>query len=423
MLFSLVLHYHNVEVMKKTKLFIVFAMVVCLASCDFIKPKSGGGNTKGDTIANSDAIKKLDTLANVIPTENQVSEKTFEWSFDLLWDVFVAYADLHHGYGFDEEHFSIDTLRKNAEESYGQKLGRHRLSVPLYRVFDCGGEDIITCFKYQDEDQLYVFYESQEGCAGGCLTDVYSYNYDMKSKSLTEVAFPFMPLDIMDFFDELMMLDSPDKTVDPEDPDYKEIKNLFEIDPQYWNCDFMYDFDTEGADFMLGYQGWFCPEEFYVRGKHLAYDWNGHTLVRKPEADVLGTTIYKNGVCGIKRWSIIPDTIAGYNIEQEIYWGEGGKSLKYVITKDDKLIIEIEPFFDYVDTWDYTDQVVAIRVFFEGYQTAEGLHVGSRISDVLAAYPEAQMTEADEEGNVCISQDYIQFMAGEDGVVKMIRVY
>ena len=148
----------------------------------------------------------------------------------------------------------------------------------------------------------------------------------------------------------------------------------------------------------------------------------------------------------LKLGSEIPDKIEGCTIEPVTYMAEGEEQVKYAVKKDGELLAEFEPEFD-LESMEFTKTIGEMNVYSDQYQTAGDFHVGSKINDVLAAYPEA-FTFVAVDGNIYVDVKGTQFMVlpedyegklpevksdegaiiakptfKPDAQVKMIRVY
>ena len=102
------------------------------------------------------------------------------------------------------------------------------------------------------------------------------------------------------------------------------------------------------------------------------------------ETDALfGATITADGVGSLKLGNKIPDTIPGYDVVFIVYEVEEGKEDVIVnIEKDKKLILQIQP--GYVDETDASNDTIAgILVISNQFATADGIHVGSSVHDIL----------------------------------------
>ena len=82
----------------------------------------------------------------------------------------------------------------------------------------------------------------------------------------------------------------------------------------------------------------------------------------------------------------IPTELDGFTIERQTYMGEEGEEFKYVVKKDDELIAELHASYDF-DKDEYTNIISTFEIFSSKYVVEKNLHVGSKVSDVMAAYP------------------------------------
>ena len=64
---------------------------------------------------------------------------------------------------------------------------------------------------------------------------------------------------------------------------------------------------------------------------------------------------------------------------------EGEEAIKYAIKKADELIVELKPGYDYSND-NYNNIIDEIIIFSNKYRDENKLHVGSNVSDVMAAY-------------------------------------
>lgn len=355
--------------MKYVKLFIVLAAVLCL-----------------DTIAKGDTKVNVDAFKNVVPVEDQVSETPFEWNFNLLWEVYLAMCNSQQNGDYClQDEFIVKAIREESGKVYRRQFKKNSIHVSYARC-ECGGEDEMVCFKYVGEDKLYVFEKYEENCAGGCVVDLRSYSYDMKTKTFTEIEHPFLPLNGMDFFDELILVDCPNKIVSEEDSNSGEAVNLFEFDPDFFDCEFTFDFDEEEADMMVRFTGWNCPEKYERRGSRLAYDWDGNTFVRKPEADVMGWHFSAgDGFYSMSFGSKIPEKIEGFSVGCQLLEEDGLEWKETLIFNGWEEVMSIMPEYD-DESGRFTNKVGIIDLYSSRYWSTEGLHVGSLVSDVLGIH-------------------------------------
>ena len=104
--------------MKNTKLIIAMAVALGLASCDFIQPNT------------NEAVAKVDVVADdVLPEKEKVTEATYEWDFDLMWQVFMAMP--YQGYDMDKAD-TVQAVRQRTKQAYDVQRKKNYLSVETY---------------------------------------------------------------------------------------------------------------------------------------------------------------------------------------------------------------------------------------------------------------------------------------------------
>lgn len=109
----------------------------------------------------------------------------------------------------------------------------------------------------------------------------------------------------------------------------------------------------------------------------------------------------------------IPDKIEGCTVEPVTYMAEGEEQIKYAVKKEGELLVELEPAFD-LESMQFTKTMDVMNVYSDQYQTKDNFHVGSKINDVLAAYPEA-FTSLAMDGNIYVDVNGTQFMVLPEG--------
>lgn len=392
--------------MKYIKFLVVLGAVLCMVSC----------GTQPQTDNDTEQAPKENNSAISTPVAKKADVKTpFEWNFDLLWEVYLSETTRQeYGYTNLSDENVAQWVRKKAEKDYRRQVQKNTLRVAVDDLV-CESTTEIACFKYQGEDKLYVFRWFEEGCGGGCLTYVHSLSYDMKTKSFTEIAHPFMPLESSDFIDGLLLVDLPEP--DPEEWDYEDQKRMFTIDAEDIDCKFDYDFGSGVADLLLRLDDWYCPNEFVSRGNWLAFDWNGKTFVRKPEADVPGASFDTyHGFYSLKFGSEIPESIEGFAIEPKQHDKAGSKWMEYDVIKDGKVVLGIVPKYDY-DEMEYTNEVEIIDIHSPLYYSSEGLHVGSPVADVLGAFFDRTEMKLTAGGAIVITFEGAQFFVDKSDFV------
>lgn len=148
----------------------------------------------------------------------------------------------------------------------------------------------------------------------------------------------------------------------------------------------------------------------------------------------------------LKIGSEIPEKMYGFTIEPISYMAEGEEQIKYAIKKGGELLAELEPDYDF-ESASFTNTISVINIYSDQYQNEKNFHVGSKVSDVLVAYPDL-LTSLTVKGEICLDADGTQFMVAPeefdgklpevtsdegaiiknptfkpDAKVKMIRIY
>lgn len=396
--------------MKNTKLIIACALAFCLASC-----------------GNQSEPKK--DLQNGKTNETIVSGTPYEWNFDLLWNIFISVPDNYKPSFMLRLNDNYASVEKEMKSYFDQHPDENVLYVRDTDDDGCLQSAEIHCYKYDNADKVFVHYLKWEECEPSVNSADLSFAYDLNDGSLTEVARPIAKLGMMDFYDDILLADLSQK-------DKEEFKSQGE---------YGYSFFVEGADF-LEYYYWY-ERELSQRSNGLAFVWNGHEFVRKPEADVCGLAIYDDGFCSLPFGSDIPEQINGFTIEPKTYRVGEEEQTMYTIKKGGELVMEIEPEIDYY-TMEATNTVGVVNIYSDRYQNAEGFHVGSNINDVFEAYSDMLTTGLAPDGNLYVDLGGIEFVvpkeefSGElpelscdegeliadpsfkpDAKVKMIRLY
>lgn len=98
----------------------------------------------------------------------------------------------------------------------------------------------------------------------------------------------------------------------------------------------------------------------------------------------------------------IPTELDGFTIERQTYMGEEGEDeVKIVVKKDDELIAELLP--------DYSNNIRSFEIFSSKYVVEKNLHVGSKVSDVMAAYPGDIFVSLTWQDKIELSVNNVQF--------------
>ena len=123
----------------------------------------------------------------------------------------------------------------------------------------------------------------------------------------------------------------------------------------------------------------------------------------------------------LKIGSEIPEKMDGCTVEPVTYMAEGEEQIKYAIKKDGELLAELEPDYDFEKNA-FTNTISVINIYSDKYQSEKNFHVGSKVSDVLATYPDL-LTSLTAMGDICLDADGTQFMvAPEDFDGKLPEV-
>jgi len=283
------------------------------------------------------------------------------------------------------------SVKEEMKKNYDDGFNKNALRVEHFDKLNCTQKAEMHCFKYDNANKVFVFYLRSEECEEGFYTADKSYSYDLNNGDLTEVARPIEPLGMMEFYDGILLADLT-----------QEDLKAFEMEKEYG-----YSFDVVGAD-LHEYYYWF-GHECSLRSSGLAFDWNGHEFVRKPEADVDGLSVYEDGFCSMLPGSKIPEKIDGFTIEPVTYMAEGSEQIKYAIKKDGELIMEIHPTFDF-NTLEFTDIVDEVNIFSEKYRNEHGFRVGSNINDVTAAYTDMYSVHYAMDESILVDIGGLQFV-------------
>jgi hypothetical protein len=123
----------------------------------------------------------------------------------------------------------------------------------------------------------------------------------LKDGTLTEINHPIQPLEAKDFFDEKTLQDITEEEWTDMEP-FEDCENE----------NFKYVLDYDKADLLVICNYIYMLEERSIR---LAFDWNGHEFVRKPEADVCGSMATGYGFNGLEQWSEASEEMEDFGIE------------------------------------------------------------------------------------------------------------
>lgn len=142
------------------------------------------------------------------------------------------------------------------------------------------------------------------------------------------------------------------------------------------------------------------------------------TSVAVDEAQVVETPF---DWAALKIGSEIPEKMDGCTVEPVTYMAEGEEQIKYAVKKDGELLAELEPDYDFEKNA-FTNTISVINIYSDQYQGEKNIHVGSNVSDVLAAYPDL-LTSLTAMGDICLDANGTQFMvAPEDFDGKLPEV-
>ena len=359
-------------------------------------------------------------------------EQPFQWNFDLLWKVVQAIPDEARLSDFGQAS-SMDQMRKTYGEYggdnylywWGEDSQHNACSSNLY------------CYKYTGLNKLLVVYSTDYYADDKNHERQYCYDYDLRKEKLAPVELPIQQLSFKDFFDGILLADqTPEKL------------RAYEAEGEV-----VYVFGSEDFDLLTYFM---IPDEAYLqdfelglsdRENRLVFDWDGKAFVRHPEKDLLGYAIYEGRFCSMDFESEIPQQIEGFDMERQTYMAEGVEQVKYVVTKDGVLVMELEPEYDFSKS-EFTHTLGAVNIYSDRYQTFGEFHVGSTFSELMDTYSEYATTILTADGWLMVDVEGIQFMfdpgdyqgvlpevtSGEgafilaptikpDAKVKMIRLY
>jgi hypothetical protein len=177
----------------------------------------------------------------------------------------------------------------------------------------------------------------------------------------------------------------------------------------------IYSFGNEGYDLLTFFE---IPSEAYLpdfemglsdRENRLVFDWDGASFVHQPEKDLLGYSIYEDGFCSMDFGTEIPQQLDGFEIERQIVMAEGEEQVKYAITKDGVLVMELEPAYDF-KTKAFTNTIETINIYSDRYQTFGDFHVGSKFSEVMDTYSDYATAVLTADGRLMVDIEGWQFM-------------
>ena len=255
-----------------------------------------------------------------------------DWNFDLLWKVAQAIPeDAQMG------DFGQDASLDKVKEYYNEQVGGNALVWYGDDAAGNGCSSYMCCFQYTGQNKLLVVYQTSAYVEGRNKDTDYCFDYDLKKGKMTPVAMPIQPLGFKDFFDGILLADVTPAKARAYDEEGKVV----------------YSFGGEDYDLLTYFM---IPSEAYLpdfelgltdRENRLVFDWDGKTFVHHPEKDLLGYTIYEDGFCSLDFESEIPQQFEGFDMERQTYMVEGKEQVKYAITKEGALVMEIVPEYDF----------------------------------------------------------------------------
>lgn len=128
--------------------------------------------------------------------------------------------------------------------------------------------------------------------------------------------------------------------------------------------------------------------------------------------DVLGTLITTDGLKHLELFKMIPDTIPGCDIVPitKVY-EEGIEDIELHIIKDGETLVVMHPAYD-DETYEPSDILGGITVMSDKFATADNIHVGTSIQDVLKK--EGVTVMFDEQNFYVIDQGIDYVLDAED---------
>lgn len=392
--------------MKNFKLLLLLGTALCLAACDFT-PKPSPDVPADPVVIVQDSP--------IVEKEAVVYDKPFEWDFDLMWDIFMVVSENGWGLYGDED---VQWIVEEAKSVYDTLNKKNRLYVATEVL--CPDYYDMVCFQCPEPGKAFVLLTRDESC-GACNYHGMAFVCDMNDRTLSEVEWPFPPMGLEEFFEDLSLLDCPKD----------RLSEMVPID----DCEnYRYLFDSDRADVIV--ECLFIYYAYEERANRLAFDWDGQGFVRKPEADILGTTILEEGFCSIPFGSVIPFEVKGIEMTSKEEVTDEVWSKTYYYHKDGELVMVINPGVE-VGSGSMLDfdpdnlflksnfMVDTITIYSDRYQTVDSLRVGSSVQEVMDridekvgyAYTEDDHLEVEMRGRT-----YIFDSEEPDARVKMIRL-
>ena len=120
----------------------------------------------------------------------------------------------------------------------------------------------------------------------------------------------------------------------------------------------------------------------------------------------------------------IPAELDGFTIERQTYVGSEGEDLaKFAVKQGDELIAELHPDYDF-DKDEYTNYIAVIDIISSKYIVERNLHVGSKVSDVMEAYPNGVSNDVvvilTVDGQIKLDINCYQFFVDKDYFVGQL---
>lgn len=120
----------------------------------------------------------------------------------------------------------------------------------------------------------------------------------------------------------------------------------------------------------------------------------------------------------------IPAELDGFTIERQTYMGsEGEDVVKFAVKQGDELIAELYPDYDF-DKDEFTNDIAVIDIFSSKYIVERNLHVGSKVSDVMEAYPNGVSNDVvvilTVDGQIKLDINCYQFFVDKDYFVGQL---
>lgn len=321
-------------------------------------------------------------------------EQPMRWDFDLLWKVAQAIPDASR-----MGDFGLPSSKDQVRETYESQQGHNYLYWWGEDEQHNACSSNIYCFKYTGLNKLLVAYQTGIFKKDRNHENNYFFDYDLKKGKMTPVTLPIQPLGFMDFFDGILLADQTPAKIRSYESE-GEVVYVFGGDDFDILTYFMIPSEAYLPDFELGLAD---------RENRLVFDWDGKAFVHHPEKDYLGASIYEDGFCSLGFGSEIPQQLDGFEIERQTYMAEGEEQVKYAITKEGKLVMELEPEYDF-GKGEFTNTIGVINIYSDRYQTFGEFRVGSTFSELMDTYAEYANTILTVDGQLMVDVDGMQFM-------------